>query len=145
MASASEPRRGEVWLTAFGAARHGEFGKHRPAIVISVDRVIAGSPVEPIVLVPLSSSAPPSPLRPKIDPTEGVERPSSAVCGALRGVARSRLLHRLGELTPATLAEVERALALILGLDGGGGGSTAVVRLPSTRQAPDPESAGAGN
>ncbi|HUB36680.1 MAG TPA: type II toxin-antitoxin system PemK/MazF family toxin [Solirubrobacteraceae bacterium] len=118
MASASEPRRGEVWLTAFGAARPGELGKHRPAIVVSVDRVLAGSPVEPIVVVPLSSSVPPSQLRPEIHFAAGLDRPSSAICGALRGVARSRLLERLGTLAPETLAEVERALILILGLRG---------------------------
>jgi mRNA interferase MazF len=117
MASTStEPRRGEVWLTSFGAARRGEPGKNRPAIVVSTDRIVAGASHEPIVMVPLSSSIPPSPLRPQVTAVEGVERPSRAVCRGVRGVARSRLLHRLGALTPATLDEVERALALILGL-----------------------------
>ncbi len=118
MASAAiEPRRGEVWLAVFGAARPGELGKNRPAIVISADRILAGTTREPIVVVPLSSSAPPSALRPAIAGVEGVERPSSAICGAVRGVARSRLLRPLGTLKPATLAEVERALALTLGLN----------------------------
>jgi mRNA interferase MazF len=119
MASTStEPRRGEVWLVSFGASRSGEPGKNRPAIVVSDDRIIAGSPQEPIVVVPLSSSVPPSVLRPKIADIEGVDRPSHALPRAVRGVARSRLLRRLGALPPAKLAEVERALALILGLAG---------------------------
>jgi mRNA interferase MazF len=126
MASASEPRRGEVWLTAFGAARPGEPGKNRPAIVVSIDRIIAGQPDEPIVVVPLSSSMPASELRPCVQEIGGDGRPSRAVCGALRGVALSRLLRKLGEVTPQTLAEVERALALILGLDGVGAGARAV-------------------
>ncbi|MFI4993142.1 MAG: type II toxin-antitoxin system PemK/MazF family toxin [Solirubrobacterales bacterium] len=117
MASASiEPRRGEVWLVSFGAARPGEPGKNRPAIIVSSDRIIAGSPQEPIVVVPLSSSFPPSALRPGITDAAGVDRPSRAICGAVRGVARSRLLRRLGELPPGKLAEVERALARILGM-----------------------------
>jgi mRNA interferase MazF len=121
MASPStEPRRGEVWLTSFGAARPGEPGKHRPAIVVSADRIIVGLPQEPIVVVPLSSSLPPSPLRPEVSDVEVVERPSCAVCGAVRGMARSRLLRRLGTVTPATLADVERVLALILVLDAQG-------------------------
>jgi mRNA interferase MazF len=119
MASTStEPRRGEVWLVSFGAARPGEPGKNRPAVVVSVDRTIAGSPHELIVVVPLSSSVPPSALRPEVQEIEGVDRPSCAIPRALRGVARSRLLRRLGVLPPATLAEIERALALILGLGG---------------------------
>ncbi|MGH2903280.1 MAG: type II toxin-antitoxin system PemK/MazF family toxin [Solirubrobacteraceae bacterium] len=118
MASPStEPRRGEVWLTSFGAARSGEPGKHRPAIVVSADQVIAGSPREPIVVVALSSSLPPSPLRPEVSDVEGVERTSRAVCGAVRGMARSRLLRKLGTVTPATLTEIERVLMLILALD----------------------------
>jgi hypothetical protein len=32
-------------------------------------------------------------------------------------VARPRLLRRTGAVTPETLAEIERALALVLGLD----------------------------
>jgi mRNA interferase MazF len=117
MASTStEPRRGEVWLVSFGAARPGEPGKNRPAVVVSVDRIIAGPSYEPIVVVPLSSSSAPSVLRPEIRDIEGVDRPSHAMPRALRGVARSRLLRRLGALPPEKLTEIERALALILDL-----------------------------
>lgn len=117
MASTStEPRRGEVWLVSFGAARPGEPGKNRPAVVVSVDRIIAGPSFEPIVMVPLSSSSAPSVLRPEFRDIEGVDRPSHAMPRAVRGVARSRLLRRLGMLPPAKLTEVERALTLILGL-----------------------------
>jgi mRNA interferase MazF len=114
--STSEPRRGEVWLAALGAARPGEPGKHRPSIILSAPRSVVGAPRELIVVVPLSSSLPPSALRPEIVDIEGVDRHSRAICRAVRGVARSRLLRRLGALQPATLAEVERALALTLGL-----------------------------
>lgn len=113
----SEPRRGEVWLAALGATRPGEPGKHRPTIVVSADRIIAGTKGEPIVVVPLSSTVPPSALRPEITGVEGLERPSRAVCGAVRGLARSRLLLRLAVLPPAAFAEIERTLALVLGLD----------------------------
>jgi mRNA interferase MazF len=116
MASASEPHRGEVWLVSFGAARPGEPGKNRPAVIVSVDRIIAGRSFEPIVVMPLSSSSSPSVLRPEIRDVEGVGRPGHALPRAVRGVARSRLLRRLGVLPPKKLTEVERALALILGL-----------------------------
>jgi len=117
MASVPEiPRRGEVWLVAFGAARRGEPGKHRPAVVVSADRMTPNAPHALIVVVPLSSSLPASPLRPAIVGVEGVDRPSNAICRAIRGVARTRLVRLLGTLDPGTLAEVERALALTLGL-----------------------------
>jgi mRNA interferase MazF len=118
MASTStEPRRGEVWLTSFGAARPGEPGKNRPAIVVSSDQLSAGSVADLIVVVPLSSTVAASAIRPRVAGVEGVDRPSRAICRAARGMTRSRLLCRLGVLTPDTLAEVEGALALILGLE----------------------------
>ncbi len=101
---------------SFGAATPGEPGKNRPAVVVSVDRIIAGSSFEPIVVVPLSSSSTPSELRPEVRDVEGVDRPSHALPRAVRGVARSRLLRRLGALPPDKLTEIERALTLILGL-----------------------------
>jgi mRNA interferase MazF len=116
--ASTEPHRGEVWLVSFGASRRGEPGKHRPAVVISVDRLSAGTVADLIVVVPLSSSSAASALRPEIAEVEGVDRPSRAICRAIRGVSRPRLLRHLGTLPPESLAEVERALGMILGLSG---------------------------
>jgi mRNA interferase MazF len=114
--ASTEPRRGEVWLVSFGVARRGEPGKHRPAIVISADQLGVSTVADLIVVVPLSSSSAPSALRPEVTDIEGVDRPSRAICRAIRGVARARLLRRLSVLEPDTLAEIERALGLILDL-----------------------------
>lgn len=110
----TDPRRGEIWLTAFGAARPGEPGKTRPAVVLSADELLIGSSDELIVVVPFSSSVTPSVLRPSIDPATGIDNPSAAICRAIRGVARSRLLRRLGEVEDEKLAEIERAVGLVL-------------------------------
>lgn len=117
MTESTEPRRGEIWLTSFGAARRGEPGKNRPALVVSVDELLVGAENELIVVVPLSSSVAPSRLRPSFDPSSGIEKDSAAVCRAVRGIARSRLLRRLGEASADTLTEAEAALAIVLGLD----------------------------
>ncbi len=114
--ASTEPRRGEVWLVSFGASRRGEPGKHRPAIVVSADRLNTGSTADLVLVVPLSSSSASSALRPEVADVEGVDQPSRAICRAVRGVAPSRLLRRLGALPPAKLAEIERVLALILDL-----------------------------
>lgn len=113
----TEPRRGEIWLVALGAARKGEPGKNRPAIVISVDEISSGLEEELIVVVPVSSSRAPSALRPEISPDEGIERASVAVCRGVRAVTRKRLLRPLGEIKQNTLREVEQALEVILGID----------------------------
>lgn len=115
--SLSEPRRGEVWLVALGAGGKGEPGKTRPAVVVSVDELNSGAADELLVVVPLSSSSAPSSLRPEVSSEEGAERPSRAICRAVRSIAGERLVRRLGELQPRTLADLERALALILALE----------------------------
>jgi mRNA interferase MazF len=113
--ASTEPHRGEVWLVSLGAARSGEAGKNRQAIVVSVDELNAGREDDLIVIVPLSSSRASSALRPEVN-VEGVDRPSRAICRGVRAVSRARLLRPLGLLPAVTLAEVERSLALILGL-----------------------------
>jgi mRNA interferase MazF len=112
----TEPRRGELWLVAFGAGRQGEPGKHRPAVVVSADEMLTGVEDELIVVVPVSSSRARTPLRPVISPDEGVDADSVAVCRGLRAVARARLLQRLGAVNPETLHDIEDALVLVLAL-----------------------------
>ena len=115
--ASTEPRRGEIWLASLGAARKGEPGKNRPAIVVSVDEISTGLEDELIVVVPLSSSWAASPLRPEVSPDEGVERACVAVCRGVRAVTRKRLLRQLGKANPETLREVEQALMMILGIE----------------------------
>jgi mRNA interferase MazF len=116
--ASSEPRRGEVWLVSLGAARRGEPGKNRPAIVISVEEIAAGVEHELFVVVPMSSSRAPSMLRPMVSPDEGIDGESAAICRGVRAVSRSRLLRPIGRLRPETMREVEQALSMILGIDG---------------------------
>jgi mRNA interferase MazF len=105
-----------MWLVALGAARTGEPGKHRPAVIISVNDILTGIDDELIVVVPVSSSLTYNPLRPHISPVEGADTESVAVCRSVRAVARTRLLERLGILEPDTMCQIEHALALILGI-----------------------------
>jgi mRNA interferase MazF len=73
-----------------------------------------GNRDELIVVVPFSSSVAPSLLRPRIEPSSGIDKPGVAICSGIRGVARSRLLRRLGEADAETMSEIERALGLVL-------------------------------
>ncbi|MDR0959472.1 MAG: type II toxin-antitoxin system PemK/MazF family toxin [Propionibacteriaceae bacterium] len=109
----SQALRGEIWLVSFGAGRPGEPGKHQPAIVLSDDGLSTktNNPRELVLVVPLSASATPSPLRPTIAQGQGLERDSVAVVMATRGIARSRLLERIGVVDPAPLAQIASLLA----------------------------------
>lgn len=115
--ASSEPGRGDIWLVSLGAGRKGEPGKNRPAIVVSVDGLLTGSDEDLLVVVPLSSSRAASALRPSVPPSTGIDAESAAIPRAIRAVARGRLLRRLGEADPKTLADIERAMATVLGLE----------------------------
>jgi mRNA interferase MazF len=110
----TNPRRGEIWLAALGAARRGEPGKNRPVVVLSADEFLVGVDHELIVIVPLSSSLPPSTLRPEVGPEMGIDNPSAVIPRGIRGVARSRLLRRLGEVDAEKMGEIEHAVGLVL-------------------------------
>jgi mRNA interferase MazF len=114
----SEPRRGDIWLVALGAARKGEPGKSRPALIVSVDDIVTGEQTELFVVVPLSSARAGSALRPSVPSAAGLDRPSVAVCRAVRAVSRMRLLRPLGTADAQTMRAVEEALAPVLGLPG---------------------------
>jgi mRNA interferase MazF len=115
--ASTEPRRGEIWLVSLGAARKGEPGKNRPAIVVSVNELLTGSDEELIVVVPLSSSRAASTLRPPVPRSTGIDVDSAAIPRALRAVARRRLLRRVGKAGSRTLEEIEDALVTVLGLE----------------------------
>jgi mRNA interferase MazF len=115
--ASTEPRRGEIWLVSFGAARKGEPGKNRPAIIVSVDELLTGSDEDLVVVVPLSSSRAASMLRPPVPRSAGIDANSAAIPRAVRAVARRRLQRRIGKAGSKTLEETEKALATVLGLE----------------------------
>jgi mRNA interferase MazF len=111
------PARGELWLVAFGAARKGEIGKSRPAIVVSVDGFRTGSQYDLITVIPLSATRPPGPLSPEIPAGQGLLRPSTALCHAPRACVPSRFLKRFGEIDDETLTRVIEARSVLEGWD----------------------------
>jgi mRNA interferase MazF len=88
------------------------------AFIVSVDEILAGVGDELVVVVPVPSSRSPTRLRPVVSPDDGEDTLSVAVCRSVCAVARTRLLERLGTLAPDTMRQVERALAMILGIEG---------------------------
>lgn len=88
----------------------------RPALVISVDIFNHGA-AELVVVVPITSKAKGIPLHIEIAPPEGgLSLVSYAKCEDVRSISTSRLEHRLGKVTPATIDAVEDRLRILLGL-----------------------------
>lgn len=110
------PVRGEIWLTALGAARPGEPGKTRPALVLTPNELLVDSPADLVTIVPISTTVPASRLNPPIKGRGALEAPSVAVVRAVRSVARKRLVRRLGEATNDEARLVDQALLVSLGI-----------------------------
>lgn len=117
LSSIRTPSRGEVWLVAMGAARKGELGKNRPAIVVSQDRLQTGSPYDHITIVPLTASRPVKLLQPLVPREAGLDRDSVAVCDFPRSFVPSRFLRHLGSVSDETLSQIIEARAVIEGWD----------------------------
>lgn len=103
-------------MASLGAGRQGEPGKNRPAIVVSANQIFDSESDELIVVVPLSRSRSASALRPQVGPEHGIDHSSAAICPAVRGLSRTRLLRRLGEVESGKMAEIEEALGSVLGI-----------------------------
>ena len=105
------PRRGEVWLIAFGPAVGGEIQKTRPAAVLSNDT--ANALLNRVQVVPLSSQVE------RLYPAEayvtlnGARR--KAMADQIATVSKKRLLRCLGMLDKDDMDAIARVVRLQLG------------------------------
>ena len=112
------PRRGEVYLVRLDPAEGSEQAGTRPAVVVSRDVINRYSPV--IVICPLTDATrvpKPYPSDVKVQaPEGGLAKDSVGLTGQVRAIAKTRLLQRLGELSPSTMDQVDQALKITLNL-----------------------------
>jgi mRNA interferase MazF len=116
----ADPSRGEIWLADMGTGRGHEQAGQRPVLVVSDDAFNAGL-AGLVMVAPLTSKIAKSkniPAHIRIDPPEGgLKTPSVILCDQLRAVSKDRLGKAAwGTVSAATLAKVETALRMLLGL-----------------------------
>jgi len=110
------PARGEMWLTDFDPVVGHEQGGRRPCLIVSMD-IFNRSPADLVVGIPLTTRARGVPLHVPISPPEGgLHSQSYAMGDAVRSISKLRLIQRWGMVTPVTLARVEDALRILMGL-----------------------------
>jgi len=116
----ADPNRGEIWLADLGTGQGHEQAGQRPVLVVSDDAFNSG--LSGLVMVgPLTSKVKKSKkIRAHIfiDPPEGgLKTPSVILCDQLRTISKDRLGQApWGTVSTATLADVETALRVLLGL-----------------------------
>ncbi|HEY1059358.1 MAG TPA: type II toxin-antitoxin system PemK/MazF family toxin [Limnobacter sp.] len=97
-------------------ATQGDFGKPRPALIIQSDQFDANATV---TVLPLTSTLIPAPLfRITVQPdrSNGLEKPSQVMLDKAITVKRDKVGPTFGRLDANTLVEVERCLAVFLGI-----------------------------
>lgn len=116
---AADPHRGEIHLWFDRTVGH-EIKKTRTALVIQNDVGNRYSPLTIVAAITSAISPVPYPVEVVIDPTaaNGLDVRSSIRLDQIRTVDRQRLARRLGVVDSATVAKVNEALKISLGLVG---------------------------
>ena len=103
--------RGELWTVSGGVYA----AKPRPAIIVQDDLFAA---TESVVVIPLTATtvAGAGVARIAVPTTTGVTQPSFAMVDKITTVRRSNLGVRVGRVSAALMADIERSLMVFLGL-----------------------------
>jgi mRNA interferase MazF len=103
--------RGELW-TVSGVVYA---AKPRPAIIVQDDLFSA---TESVVVIPLTATtvAGAAVTRIAVPTTTGIAQPSFAMIDKITTVRRSNLGTRIGRVSAALMADIERSLMVFLGL-----------------------------
>jgi mRNA interferase MazF len=111
-------RRGEIYLCSFDPTVGHEIKKTRPALVIQNDVGNRYSPLTIVAAITSAVSPVPYPVEVITDPTtaNGLDVRSSIRLDQIRTVDRQRLARRLGVVDSSTIAKVDEALKISLGL-----------------------------
>lgn len=106
------PRRGEVWWVSFDPSVGGGIRKTRPALVVSNNA--ANAALNRVIVVPLTSQTA------KLYPGEAMVtlngEQSKAMADQIVTASKQRLRDKVGSLSPADMAAVEKAVLLQLGI-----------------------------
>jgi mRNA interferase MazF len=116
---AINPKRGEVWRVDFEPSRGAEIRKIRPALVLSRDDV-GKLPLR--VIVPFTSwqamfSGAAWLVKIEADKTNGLANDSTADAFQAHSFSLDRFVSPLGEVTPAQVEKVAKAVAAVVGVE----------------------------
>ncbi len=119
MASAKQlwPLRGELYLVNFDPTIGSEIQKTRPALIIQNDIANRHSPVTIVAALSGQVDEMRYPTEVLLEQGEGgIEKRSVVLLNQVRTIDKRRLIKKLGTLKSETMNEVDRALAMSVGI-----------------------------
>ncbi len=113
-------RRGEVYDARLDPSEGSEQAGTRPVVIVSRDAINTNLGI--VIVIPCTPYRPTTRMHPgRIllhAPDGGLAVDSVALCEQVRTITKTRLLSRLGALSPQSLAQIERGLVITLDLPG---------------------------
>lgn len=106
--------RGEIYRSRFPAAEQG--GKRRYLVIVSRNGIADNELVETVVCAPIYSRWRGMTTEVPLTRDDGVDHDSAIRCDFLTLVLKRHLTHFAGSLSPPKLRELDRAIAVALGL-----------------------------
>ncbi len=111
------PRRGDVYLVSFDPTIGAEIKKKRPALVLQNDTANRYSPITIVAAITSQTDEQLYPTEVRVPAREGgLTRDSVVLLNQIRSIDQSRLVSRLGRVAAERMRNVDRALAISLGL-----------------------------
>lgn len=111
------PKRGEIYLVSFDPTVGAEIQKTRPALVLQNDIANEHSPITIVAAITSQLDETLYPTEVLIQSSEGgLSMNSVVLLNQIRSIDKQRLVKRLGKLTSGTMALVNQAIQVSLGL-----------------------------
>lgn len=109
--------KGEIWLINLDPTVGAEIRKTRPAVIVN-DDAIGLLPLR--VIVPLTGwkdryRLAPWMVRVEPDRQNGLDKSSAADAFQIRPVAQQRFVSRIGQVSPAVLQQILKAIQVVIG------------------------------
>lgn len=108
--------RSEIWFADLEPIRGHEQGGRRPVLVVS-HNLFNNGPADLVIVLPITSRQRNLRTRVELRPPEGgLMTPSYVICESVRSISKERLSRRIGTISPASMAEIEDRMRILLGL-----------------------------